>query len=806
MEGLLQDLGHAARSLRRSPALTVAAVVTLGVALGANTALFSLVNAILLRPLPGIGEPDRLVNVHRTADDGTTFLGFSRQDAAELAERGRDWVRLAAFNGRGASLGTDGAPELVGTQLVSGSYFAVLDVRPALGRLLTEADDRAAGASPVMVLSHSLWQRRFGSDPAVLGRTVRLNGSPFTVVGVAPRGFQGHFVGFPFEVWVPLAMSAWAAPGEDVADRSNAWLELVGRLPPGVSRSQAQAGLTTVMAGMAREHPQSLRGAGVDVRAMTGVDDSLRPGVVGFLAALQAVGLLIVLVACVNVAGLLLVRAVGRTREVAVRIALGAPRSALIRQVLTETLALFVLGGATGVALAFSTADLLHAFQPASPVPLRFDLALDPRVLSFAAGAALLTGVACGLVPALHAGGVGSLAGLGDGRVAGGPRLRLRALLVCGQVALTTLVLVQAGLFLRTLQTAQAVHPGFDADGVHTARLDLTLLGRDEAFAGAFYRQLVERLAAEPAVRSASLAQSIPLRSLAPPMVVVAAQGPVGPSGAGLGSVLNAVTPGYFETMRIPVRSGRGFFDTDGPRARSVAIVSEELARRLWPGRDAVGRRIWQGSRECEVVGVAGDVKIRRVGEDPQPQMYVPLAQSPQPRARLLVRGEGDLSRVVSRQVQALAPDLPVMESMPLREAIAFALFPQRMAGSIAGALGILGLMLTATGLYGVMAHSVSLRTREMGVRLALGARGRDLASIVVGQGLRVALAGMAVGALVAVGLARVVQGLLPGVSPTDAPTFVSVALLMTAVATAASYVPARRASRVDPAVALRSE
>lgn len=555
MESLRRDLRHAARSLLRSRALTVTAVLTLGLALGANTALFSLVNAVLLRPLPGIAEPARLVNVHRSAADGTSLHGFSHPDYRDLAERGRRFAELAAFNGRGTSLGTGGAPEVVGTQVVSGNYFAVLGVRPMRGRLIGPTDDGAPGASPVAVVSHSLWQRRLGGDPGVVGRTIRLNGFPFTVVGVAPEGFEGHFVGFPFDVFVPLSMAAQAAPDEDLAARDSQWLELVGRLAPGVSRWQAQAGL-----------------------------------------------------------------------------------------------------------------------------------------------------------------------------------------------------------------------------------------------------------AAEPGVESASLATSIPLRSLAPPTADLRADGPVSASEPGLTAALSAVTPAYFETLRVPLVGGRAFVSADSPTSRPVVVVNETLARRLWPGRFAVGERLWQGAVQREVVGVARDVKVRSLGEDPQPQIYVPLAQGFRPRARLLVRGEGDLAAAVRRQVAALAPDLPVMESTPLREAITFALFPQRMAAAIAGALGILGLALAATGLYGVVAYSASLRTREMGVRAALGARHSDLMALVLGRGLRLALAGVAAGGALAAVLTRAGRSLLHGVSPTDAPTFLAVALLMTAVTALASYLPARRAARVDPMTALRSE
>jgi predicted permease len=563
------------------------------------------------------------------------------------------------------------------------------------------------------------------------------------------------------------------------------------------------------MAGLAREHPQTLRGASVDVRAMTGVDDSLRSGVVGFLALLQVAGLLVLLIACVNLAGLLLARASGRGRELAVRMALGAGQAALTRQLLAETLGLFVLGGVAGVAVAFWATDLLHAFLPtAFPIPLHFDLRLDLRVLAFAAAVTVAAALVCGLVPALHAARVDPLPALKDSRLAGTPKLRLRGLLVAGQVALTTLLLVGAGLFLRTLQTARTIDPGFDPEGVHTARLDLTLGATLASPAGgpAFYDQLIGGLAGEPGVQSASLATSIPLRSLAPPTAGVRADGPASASEPGLTAALNAVTPAYFETLRVPVFAGRAFLSADTPISRPVAVVNETLARRLWPGRSPVGERLWQGATQREIVGVVRDVKVRSLGEDPQPQIYVPLAQGFAPRARLLVRGEGDLAAAVRRQVAAAAPDLPVMESTPLREAITFALFPQRMAAAIAGALGALGLALAATGLYGVVAYSVSQRTREMGVRAALGARRSDLMALVVARGLRLSLAGVAAGGVLAAILTRAVRGLLHGVSPTDAPTFLAVALLMTVVAALASYVPAQRAARVDPMVALRTE
>jgi predicted permease len=809
VERALRDLRLAARSWRRSPALAAAAVVTLALGLGANTALFSLVDAVLLRPLPGIAEPGRLVNVHRSVQTASTPLGFSHPDYRDLRERARALSGLAAFNGRGVSFGDGPGPaEMVGLQLVSGNFFEVLGVRPLRGRMLGPADDAAPGVAPVAVVSHALWQRRLGGDEDVVGRTVRLNGFPFTVVGVAPEGFQGHFVGFPFEVFVPLAMAAQAAPGDSLTDRDEPWLELVGRLAPEATIAQAQADLDAVAGALAREHGTGSRRVGAQVTPATGIDDELRGPVVSFLAGLQALALLVLVVACVNVAGLLLARAAARARDVAVRTALGASRAAIAREAAAETLMLFAVGGAAGVALAHWSADLLHTLQPRFPVPLRFDLGVSGRVLAFAAGVTAVAGATFAAFAAVQAGRLGSSSALREGR-GGEPRgrARLRASLVVTQVALSMVLLVVAGLFMRSVQNARHVDVGFDPAGVVTARLDLRLLARGENETRALQDALLERLAALPGAEGAAFASWIPLRSLAPPTELVRAEGAA--EDEGLGTPVIAVSPAYLQVMRIPLREGRAFAVTDGPDSARVVLVSESLARRLWPEGGAVGRAVRHGDVTSRVVGVVADVKTRRVTETAMPLLYVSLAQEFSPFGRALLRRQGppaEAMAALAREVAALDRDLPVMEPMPLREAIAFALFPQRIAGAIASGLGALALLLAATGLYGLVAWSAGRRTREMGVRVALGATRGQVMALVLRHGLGLAAAGVALGAAGAGAAAHALRSLLPGVSAADPLTFAAIAALMASAAAAASFGPARRAARVDPAVALRSE
>ena len=810
MSALLpQSIRRAARSLGRAPGSSVAIVLTLSLALGANAAVFAIVNAVVLKPLPGIASPDRLVNVHRTDEDGSTFQSFSLPDYLDLRVRARAAADLAAFHGRGLAFGEPGSTELVGGQLVSGNYFAVLGTTPYLGRLLTDADDRVEGEAPVAVISHSLWQRRFGSDPGVVGHAVRLNGFAFTIVGVTPEGFRGHFVGFPFDVWVPLAMARQAAPQEDPHDRQSDWLEAVARIEPGLAAKAASQAIAVAAERVSGEQPAGSRRLGVDVRPLSGIDDSLRGPVLLFLGLLQLVATLVLLIAGVNVAGLLLARATAKRRDTAVRLALGASAPQVASQPLVESLLLSSLGAAGGLLVALWSRDILVGLLPQFPVPLFFDLDFDGRVLAFTALGTLVLAAVSSLAPALQAIRLDVVSALKDSQAGAGRPARLRRILATGQVALSMVLLVTGGLFLRTLERSRRLDPGFDPAGVYVTRLDLSLLARSEAEGRVFYERLLERVAAAPGVSSASLARSLPLGLGFGSLTTGVKLGRTGEPEDGHPVDLTPVSPGYFATLRIPLVAGRDFGTTDDARATRVAVVSEAFARRFWPGGEAVGEVVRQGTVALRIVGIARDTAHRRLGEDPRLLLYLPLAQSYAPRQAVLVRATGDpasAAAVVREAVRILEPDLPLLESMPLRQFMAVSLFPQRLAGVITGAIGTLGLLLSMVGLSGVVALAVASRTREMGVRLALGARGADVVRLVLREGLGLALRGMALGLVAAVALAPALRSLLSGVGPQDPVAFLATSALLAACAFVATFVPARRAARVDPLQALRSE
>ena len=799
------DLRIAARALGRSPAFALATVATLALALGANVAIFSLVDTVLLAPMPGVVDTARIFNVYATAP-GVAHGSVSYPDFVDLRDRSQDAAILAGFQGRGLSLGVDGATELVAGQIVSGRYFTVMGTRAALGRLLDERDNSAPGASPAAVISQALWQRRFGGDPAVVGRQIRINGFPFTVVGVAEPGFRGHFIGFAHDVWVPLAMAGQAAPDETVADRNSAWLELVARTVPGRDRQALERALVNASASLAAEYPDTHRDHGVTVEAMTGIDSELRGPVVGMLALLQSAAAIVLLVACINLAGLLLARATAREKDTALRLALGASRSDLLRPHLAETVLLFGLSGACAPLLGQLLARALLGLQPRFRLQLSLEPSFDPRVIAFTAIATLLAALGTALIPALQATRLAPAPALKEGSPEGRvPRTRLRRAFIVGQVALSVVLLVTAGLFVRALARARSLDPGFRPDDVRIVRLNLTLLGRTEEQAATFASTLLARVQQLPGVQTASIARRVPL-GLGSLGSAVTVEGRDDLPPGGLAVDFNAVTPGYFATLGIPFVSGRDFGARDAGSHR-VAVVNQTLARLLWPTGEVVGRRLRQGSLDLEVVGVVGDTAVRRVGEKPRAQIFTHFAQSPSPGMAVLLRTPGGAPPPGLREtVHDLEPHLPLLEEMRLREWAGFALAPQRLAGTVASTLGVLGLTLSGIGLYGVIAFMVGRRRREIGVRIALGARGRDVMSLVMGEGLRLTLLGAGIGLIAAAAVTPLLRAFLPLVGSLDPAAYAGAALFTVLVGLVACWEPARRATHVPVSEALRAE
>jgi predicted permease len=807
MSRLFRDLRPAVRSLRRTGAASAVVVLTVAVGIAAGTTVFSVVDALMLKPLPGVARQRELVNVHATAPDGTSFHAVSYPTYRDLAEGNGAFEALAAFSSRLASLSTENEPRFATVQLVTGNFFTLLGARPALGRFFGPSEDAVPGRDAVVVVSHRLWRERLGADRSAVGRSITLNGHPFTVVGVAPPRFTGTFH-IDFDVWAPLMTAPVLSPGPKLDERSFEWLEMVGRLRPGVSLASARSRMATLAKRLEAAYPDIYRGIGYDLLSVNGFEDSLRAPAIRFFAVLSVLAGLVLAIAGVNVSGILLARAMARERELAVRFALGAERGAVLRLLLTETLLLFLAGGAGGLLLAQGAASLLERFQLPTPVPVAFDLTPGPRTLLFTLALSAAAGLLFGLLAALPATRPGRLALLrsglsGDSRAASG----LRRAFVVAQVAMSVLLLVVSGLLWRTVANAVRVHPGFEPDGLTMTMIDLDILGYDAQRGRAFFETLQERLRGLPQVESVATAGVVPL---GPANRTTGISLPGWPPGERPLSVdTSQVSDDFFRTMRIPILRGRAFTDRDTPGGSLAAIVNETLARRLWPGEDPVGRTLRRGEDVLTVVGVARDGKYRKLWEATRPYLYTGARQDGRVRRQLLVRGGGafgTLAAALRREIRALEPALPIGTIRPVREHIGFSLLPQRVAGAVAGVLGLVGAGLAAIGLAGLVAYSVTRRTREIGIRMALGASPGDALRLEMRQGARTAALGLALGLAGALAFTRLISGLLFGVGAADPLTFAAAALLLFLTALVAAYLPARRAARVDPMLALRSE
>jgi predicted permease len=824
MQTLWQDLRYGARMLVKNPGFTLVAIVTLALGVGANSVIFSLVNALLLRPLP-VERPEQLAAVYTSDFSSTQYGGSSYPDYVDFRDRNRVFSGTVAYMPTAFSLNVDGTNERAFGEVVSGNYFSTLGLALALGRGFLPEEDRTPGERAVAVIGHKLWQSRFGRDPAIVGRVIKLNGHSFTIVGVAPEKYSGLIRGIASDLWVPAMMIKQASPGGDyLIERGARGFLVMGRLKPGVTFDQAQADFRRLAEQLFKEWPQQWTNIRNQSRVISLLPEGqarvmpdLRTPVVIFMSLLMTVVGLVLLIACANVANLLLTRATARRKEIAVRLSLGASRSRLIRQLITESMALSLLGGVAGMLIAIWGTDLLMAFKPPAPFPIEIDLGADWRVLGFTFGLSLLTGVLFGLAPALAASRPDLVASLKDEAGGATGRGRLRGALVVAQVALSLMLLICSGLFIRSLRNAGSVDPGFDADNLLALSMDLQLQGYSETTGRNFSRQLLDRARALPGVVSASMTDELPLGISGGARRAITIEGYTAQPGESTEINSSSVAPGYVETLGVPLLRGRAFNEQDREGSPGVVMINEAFARRYWPGQEPIGKRIQMGvarsgandSPYLEVVGVVKDGKYVTLGEESTPFFYLNLAQRYQSSPTLIVRTRGnplDYLAAVRSEVAALDKSLALYDVKTMRRHLGLALLPARLAGSVLGVFGLVALVMAAAGIYGVMAYSVAQRTREIGVRMALGASAGAVLRLVTRQGMKLTLAGMAIGLAVSLALTRLMKSLLFGVSATDPLTFVVVALLLIAVALLACWIPARRAAKVDPMVALRCE
>jgi predicted permease len=806
MQTIWQDLRYGARMLLKRPGFTLIAVITLALGIGANTAVFSLVNSLFLRPL-SVKDAERLVGIYEFRNGQVGAEDLSYADYLEFRDRNTVFSDLAAHSHAWFWMAVgDESSELEGS-LVSSNYFSVLGIEPHMGRFFLPEEDVVPGTHPVTVLSYRVWQQRFKGDPAIVGKTVRMNRLVFTVVGIAPRGFAGVYAGTNIDVWTPTMMSGMGQPARDQFDRSRFWLDLIGHLKRGRTIEEARAEFTTLARQLETTHPETNKGLGVHLVPLKGLHPLNREVAFKVPGLLTAAVACVLLVACANLAGLLLARSRARRKEIAIRLALGARRARLIRQLLTESLLLALAGGALGLLIAVWAEDWIVTFYAYGFSGLNLSLDLLTLGLTFALSVA--TGLAFGLVPAIQATHPDLVMTLkADEETSGYRRSRLRSALVITQVAISLMLLIGAGLLLRSLSNVIS-NAGFDPQHIAHFRLRPGRLGYDTERAQTYHREVIRRIESLPGVQSAVL-QGWGTPSFGGSEVTIGQPGQVpGPPENSPRIVAHEITSRYFATMKIPLLEGREFNEQDRKGAPAVAIVNETLARQQWPGQRAMGGRIMVDGREHEVVGVARDALPRSSDKLPSPLIYLSYWQRELTDSRLFVRVAGDpraMLPLLRHELLAVDPEVHIGQEMSLAERTLMTFQSERLISNSLTGLGLIALFLSAIGLYGLLAFAVSQRRREIGIRIALGAQQTNVLFLVVGQGLKLALTGIALGLLGAAGLTRVLASFLYGVTPTDPITFIGVSLLLTIVALLACYLPARRAARVDPMVALRHE
>jgi len=811
----MNDLRFAFRMLVKNPGFTAVVVITLALGMGANTTIFRIANGLLLRPLP-VREPEQLVTLSTTLGMQPGLNPTSYPDYRDLRDRNDVFQGLAGHFYFPMSLRPADRAEVVMGHVVSWNYFEVLGVSPAVGRAFLPEEDQAPGARPVAMLSYRFWQTRLLGDPEVIGKTISVNSRAFTVVGIAPENFTSLCSALAADVWVPVAMIGQVLPYPiNLEERFDSWLNVVGRLKPGLTLAQAQSALTVLGASLVSEYP----GEDSKVRSFTLMEadrNRLSPrestdGVKRIFTLLSAVAGVVLLIACFNVANLQLARAASRQREIALRLALGASRGRVIRQLLTESLLLGLIGAGAGLAVAQFGVDLLLSLRPEEVFPAEFQLGLDTRVLAFTLGLTLLASAVFGLVPAWQTIRAGHFRALRETSASGaGPvKGRLQRALVVSQVALALALLVSAGLFLRSLSRTLAVEPGFDTRRGLVAVVELGFAQYDEVRGRQFCRRLLDRVGALPGVESAALAVDVPMGQLGSTTFIQVPGYQPGP-GEGRNVRWNAVSEDYFKTFGVSILQGRGIESEDTANGRRVVVINETMARRFWPGTDALGRTLRANDQDWAVIGVARDGKYDRLNETSQPYLYKALAQAEfVKRLHLHVRTAAEPKAwipAVAEAIHELDPNLPPPRVRTLPQFLEQSVYATAGPVEIVGVFGLLALTLAMVGVYGVMAYTVSQRTHEFGIRLALGAGTGALLGMVLRQGLRLIGLGAALGLVGAMALGRALAGLLYEVSPWDPLTLVVAMAGLIGAGALASYLPARRAAKVDPMVALRCE
>lgn len=820
MAAIRQDVRYAVRRLTRSPLFTLIAVVSLALGIGANTALFSVVNAVLLRG-PAVTASHELVEIYTSDDGGFQYATSSYPDLRDLREQNSVFTGVTSSEVFFGQVDLDGTGRLVLGEVVSGNYFDLLGVRPLLGRSFVPEEDETPLTHAVALISETFWETAYGSDPGVLDRDVRLNGQLYQIVGVVPEDFKGTFPGLAAELWVPSMMVGRASPraSDPHERRGNRSIFLKGRLRPGVTVEQADAEVRLISERLETEYPNTnedriMSAVPTDDVAINPVVDRALIPVAGLL--LSVVGI-VLLVACANLASFLLARAADRKREIAIRLAMGAGRGQLVRQLLIESTLLAGLGGAGALALAHWTLALLVRFQPPVPIPIQLDFGIDARVFVFTVIVSLVAGFAFGLLPALQATKPDLVPSLKEGGDTGRSRRRrflgrwtLRDGLVVVQVAFSLVLLIGAGLFVRSLTAAQHVNPGFDTGPGAIIWPDLQLSGIPQDEWPAVREALSARFAELPGVESVAMGDRLPLGLGVRSNGFEIPDSPVVPAGETTDIDVFGIDEHYLSTMGVSVVQGRNFGPEDGAEGLASVLVNEAAARRYWPGIDPIGMTVRNGQTPQTIVGVVRDFKIRTLGEEPRPAVFYPARdQVTDPAMLYLIRGDVESASLVASARDAaleLYPNLVLFEAKTMTEHLSVFLFPPRMAALLLSVLGGLALVLASVGLFGLISYSVSRRRREMGIRMSLGATLGTLTTMVVSDGLKLALVGTGFGLLIAALASRFLEYYLIGVGSGDPLTFVLVPMILIGVALLAAVIPARRIARVDPVGSLRSD